>query len=83
VKQDEMAVARQWHGKHVSAEFTKYAAIEEVLETMFSTQSIPSLYSKNQWTVELVAPTQKDQLLISLKRGPIFEHINGIGINKN
>lgn len=83
VKQEETANARQWQGKHVSAAFNKYVAIEELLDTVFSTQSMPRLHSKNQWTAELVAPTQKVQPLISLKRGSIFEHINGLGMKKN
>jgi hypothetical protein len=48
VEQEEAAFVRQWHGKHVSAATNKHAAIEELLEEQFSTQSIPRLYNKDQ-----------------------------------
>jgi hypothetical protein len=45
VEPEEMAVARQWLDKHVSAATDMHATIEELLETMFSMQSILRLYS--------------------------------------
>jgi hypothetical protein len=52
----EMAVAMERLGKHVPAATNTHATIEELLKTVFSmqsmpfsTQSIPRLYSKDQW----------------------------------
>jgi hypothetical protein len=39
------AIARQWHCKHVSTAVDKHAPIEDV---MFSVQSLPRLYNKDQ-----------------------------------
>jgi hypothetical protein len=49
VEQEEAAVARHWRGKHVSAATNQHATIEELLEAVFSVQSVPGLYSKDQW----------------------------------
>jgi hypothetical protein len=46
VDPEEMAVARQRLGKHVSAAVDTHATIE-VLETVFSMRSVPKLYSES------------------------------------
>jgi tellurite resistance protein len=42
--------ARQQHGKHVSVATNKHAAIEELLEVVFSIWSSPRLYSMDPAT---------------------------------
>jgi hypothetical protein len=44
-EQEQVAGARQWHGKHVSAAMNNHATIEELLEVVFSIWSMPRLYS--------------------------------------
>jgi hypothetical protein len=36
VEQEEAAITKQWHGKHVSIATNRYEATEELLEMMFS-----------------------------------------------
>jgi ribosome-interacting GTPase 1 len=48
VEQDETAIVRQWHGRCVSIAMNSHAAIEELLEAVFSLQFLLKLYSKNQ-----------------------------------
>jgi hypothetical protein len=43
-----MAIARQWHDKHVSAATNKRAAVEELLEVVFSMWYMLRLYNKHQ-----------------------------------
>jgi hypothetical protein len=49
MEQAEVAIAKQWHGKHVSTAVNQHATIEELLEAVFSMQSVPRLYSEDQW----------------------------------
>jgi hypothetical protein len=46
---EETAVARQQFDKHVSAVMDMHATVEELLETMFSMQSMLRLYSESHW----------------------------------
>jgi hypothetical protein len=39
---EETAIARQWRGKHVSTATNKHASTEELLEVVFSAQSVHS-----------------------------------------
>jgi hypothetical protein len=48
VKQEEVATATQWHGKHVSTAMNQKATIEELLEVVFSVWSALRLYSEDQ-----------------------------------
>jgi hypothetical protein len=48
VEQKEAATAMQQHGKHVSIATNEYATVEESLEVVSSTQSVPRLYNKVQ-----------------------------------
>jgi hypothetical protein len=50
VERIDAAVARQWCSKkHVSAAVNQHATIEELLVVVFLMQSVPRLYSKEQW----------------------------------
>jgi hypothetical protein len=49
VEQEEAPIFRQWHSKHISAATIEHATIEELLEVVFSVQSMPRLYSEDQW----------------------------------
>jgi hypothetical protein len=40
VEAEEMAIARQWLDKHVPAVTNTYATIEELLDAVFSMQSV-------------------------------------------
>jgi hypothetical protein len=40
-----MVIARQWHGKHVSAATNTHPTIEELLEAVSSMQSLPQLHA--------------------------------------
>jgi hypothetical protein len=44
VEQDEMAVARQHRGKHVSAAIKKHTTIEELMGVVHYTWYMPRLY---------------------------------------
>jgi hypothetical protein len=44
-----MAVAREWVGKHISAATDTHTTIEELLEDMFSMQSMQTLYKESQF----------------------------------
>jgi hypothetical protein len=48
VKQEEAAIATQWHGKHVSTAMNLQATIKELLEVVFSVWSALRLYSEDQ-----------------------------------
>jgi ribosome-interacting GTPase 1 len=48
VEQEEMAVARQRHFKYLFAAANKHAAIEKLLEAVFSVSPVPRLYNKEQ-----------------------------------
>lgn len=47
-KPEEMITARQWFGKHVPVALNIHTT-EKLLEVVFSMQSIPRLYNKDQW----------------------------------
>jgi hypothetical protein len=49
VEQEGVVIARQQHGKHVSAAKNQHSTIEELLEVVFSVWSVPRLYSEDQW----------------------------------
>jgi hypothetical protein len=58
------AIARQWHGKHISTAMNQHARIEELLEIMFSMLSVLRLHneatswvriSHSQWVVSRLA----------------------------
>jgi hypothetical protein len=44
---EEMAVPRQWHGKHVSTATGTSETIEELWEVLFSVWSMPRLYNED------------------------------------
>jgi hypothetical protein len=48
VEPEETTVARQRLDKHVSTAMDMHAKLEELLETVFSMQSVPMLYSKDE-----------------------------------
>jgi hypothetical protein len=48
VKQEEVAISRQWRGKYVSAATKQQTSTEELLEVVFSTQSMLRKYSEDQ-----------------------------------
>jgi hypothetical protein len=54
VEQEELAIARQQHGKHVSAAMNKHATTEKLLEAEFSIWSMSRLYSKDPFDVPTV-----------------------------
>jgi hypothetical protein len=43
-----MAIARQWCDKHVSTAMNKHAAVEELLEVVFSMWYMLRLYNEHQ-----------------------------------
>jgi hypothetical protein len=43
-----VAIARQWHGRHVSTAATQQAAVEEMLDVVFSILSLLRLHSENR-----------------------------------
>jgi hypothetical protein len=43
VEQEEEAIVRQKHGKNISAETNQHARVEELLEVVFSVQSVEAL----------------------------------------
>jgi hypothetical protein len=49
IVEEEAAIARQRHGKHISTAMNKHETIEELLEAVFSMQSAPRLYNEDQW----------------------------------
>jgi hypothetical protein len=51
---EQVAVARQQHGNHVSTAMNKHATTEELLEAVFFVWSVLMLYSKDQ-QVKLVS----------------------------
>jgi hypothetical protein len=63
VEREETATARQQIGKHVVMAVNEHSTTEELLEAVFSTQSLPGLYSKD-WDRKLVV-SQYSQLLVS------------------
>jgi hypothetical protein len=48
VEQEEMAVARQWHGKHDSMAMNTGMQQQRNCWRMFSMQSMPRLYKESQ-----------------------------------
>lgn len=44
VEQEEEAIVRQKHGKNISAETNQHARVEELLEVVFSVQSVEALW---------------------------------------
>jgi hypothetical protein len=46
-EQEQVVGTRQGHGKHVSTPMNKHATIEELLEVVFCTWSMPRLHSMN------------------------------------
>jgi hypothetical protein len=48
MKQEEVAIATQWHGKHVSTAMNQLAETEELLEVWFSVWSTLRLHGENQ-----------------------------------
>jgi hypothetical protein len=47
-KQEEMSIARLWHGKNISAPMNNWATITgELLDAVFSMQSMPRLYNRD------------------------------------
>jgi hypothetical protein len=46
----------QWHGRRVSWVMNKHATIEELLEAIFSMQSLLWLYSEDQWEKLVIVP---------------------------
>jgi hypothetical protein len=58
VEQEEVVIAGQWHGKHVSVATTQHVTIRELLEVVFSMQSVLRLYSEDQWE-KLIGQSQR------------------------
>jgi hypothetical protein len=48
VEQEEVTIAGEGRGKHVSATTNKHATIEEILEAVFSMRFKPRLYSEDR-----------------------------------
>lgn len=44
----EVAIARQWRGKNVSAATNEHAEVEEPLEVVSPTRYVPRLYKEDQ-----------------------------------
>jgi hypothetical protein len=65
VEQIDAAIAMQRCGKHISAAVNEYATVEELLEAVFSMQSVPRLYRKNQQEM-LVRKTYNNLLMLML-----------------
>jgi hypothetical protein len=63
---EEMAIARQWHGKHVSMATYTPTTIEEPWEAVFSVQSMLRLYN-DQWDQLVVS--QHSQLVVGHEHG--------------
>jgi hypothetical protein len=49
VEEEEAAIARQQDSKHVSAAMNQDATTEELLEVVYSVQSVLRLYNEDQW----------------------------------
>jgi hypothetical protein len=47
VEQTDAGTARQQHGKHLSAAADTCATVEELLDAVFSTWSVPRLHDEN------------------------------------
>jgi ribosome-interacting GTPase 1 len=47
VQQEEAATVRQHHDKYVSTAMNQHATVEELLEAVFSVQSLLRLYNEN------------------------------------
>jgi hypothetical protein len=48
VEKEEVAIATQSCGKHISAAINQHATTDELLEAVFSVWFVPRLYSKDQ-----------------------------------
>jgi hypothetical protein len=48
MEQEEMAAARQQHGKHVSVATNRHATIKKLLEAAFSTRSMLRLCNEGE-----------------------------------
>jgi hypothetical protein len=48
VERIDAAISRQWNDEHVSAAKNQHATIAELLEAVFSMQSLPRLYGEDQ-----------------------------------
>jgi hypothetical protein len=63
VEQVDAVVARQRCGKNLSAAMNEQATVEELLEAVFSMQSVPKPYSENQQE-KLVRKTPYNNILM-------------------
>jgi hypothetical protein len=83
VKQEEVAIATQWHDKHVSTAMNQQATIEELLEVVFSVWSALRLYGEDQqqklvsWRSELAVrelwvASEQWQFVVGCRESPLL-----------